>query len=135
MWGSLISKIAGKAFTVGSLLRSPWFIGIALGGLVTLAVTSWTLGYKFATNSCEAQKRASENRALNQASQANREIGDARVDGERKRSAIREEFHDVHKNFEDLETLQADLVANGCELDPELLRELNRVILRTGGTD
>ena len=124
-----------KAFTLSGIARSPWILGGLVAVLVAFGGASFTFGFRSASNSCQADKERSQRQAATEAAKANNNIADIRVDAERDRADVREEFDDVLETFENLESLQSDLVANGCELDPDRLRELNRAILRAGGAD
>lgn len=125
--------LLSRAFTLGKLLRSGWFflgLVLAIGGLYG---GGYFKGYRDATNSCDLQKEQSRSAALQQASLANRQIGDARVEGERERMRIADEIRAAEEVFGNAEYIQDALVRNGCELDPDSLQLLNRALLRAGG--
>lgn len=127
--------LLSRAFTLGKLLRSGWFflgVVLAIGGLFG---GGYWQGYRVATNSCELQKERSKSAALKQASQANRDIGEVRVQAERERTRIAGEIRAAEEVFGNVEYVQDALVRNGCELDPDSLQLLNGAILRASRSD
>ncbi len=123
------------AFTIGSLLRSGWFVVVFVGALASIAGGSYWKGHKNATTACSLDKQRSEKQAIARTSEANKRIGSIRVEAERERSVARRDIEQIGENFENLDFLQELLVANDCRLDPDRLRLLNGAILRASGSD
>lgn len=130
-----MTTIVNRAFTIAGLARSPWILAGVISGLVAYGGGAWFFGYKVASDACQTEKAASREAAALDTAAAAGEIADIRVESEQDRAEAREAFNELKEVFPDAQTLQQDLDSRGCELDPELLRQLNDAILRTRGTD